>query len=88
MYCQFNEGGNVLVQLCPRFLTHFLQILTAPPGTHGPRIALVEGFLAFLDLDVGVLARDDDGAAALAGEEVGAFERLRGGPVFVDGGGG
>jgi hypothetical protein len=45
-------------------LTHLLNLFTAPPRAHGPRVAVV--ILLLFDLDVGAVAVYYDGAARLS----------------------
>lgn len=80
---------NLLRQHGARLSAHLLQILGIPPRTHATRIVGVKDLVALLQLDVGAVARDDDGAAALSRAHLGASQWL-GLLVFVQrtGGGG
>ena len=58
------SGGDLLNQGLARVLAHLLNLLAASSRAHGPGVTVV--VLLLLELDMGAVARDDDGAAGLS----------------------
>jgi hypothetical protein len=56
-------GGDLLYQSLACVLAHLLNLLAASSRAHGPGVTVV---LLLLELDMGAVARDDDGAAGLS----------------------
>lgn len=80
--CNIRNSVDSLYQGLAGLLTHLLNLLAAPPGAHGPGVAVV--VLLLLELDVGAVARYYDGAAALPAAEARA-RQLRGVLVHMAG---
>jgi hypothetical protein len=57
-------GGDLLYQSLACVLAHLLNLLAASSRAHGPGVTIV--VLLLLELDMGAVARDDDGAAGLS----------------------
>lgn len=63
------EGEYSLNQSLTGLLAHLLDLFAAPPGAHGPRIAIV--VLLLFELDLGAVAWYYDGAAGLPATQPG-----------------